>query len=201
MWILEEILEAVYTSYETLPGGREPLPRDDDRRIPLGSIQKARNKGFRVIWILQTGNFGDPKLAAAGPPTDPAQPVQGNSPHYSALARFWVWIWEKDQEAAWNVMVDLLAALRATVYGPNLRPQNFTYPTELDGKNIELGSLCIVDLEIAVPLPRDGTVAAEELAIATAETNVKLRNDLSGLETDPPPAADIELVIVENDGT
>src|SRR6478736_150894 len=122
MWILEAIIEDIYAAYEKLPGGRDPLPRDDAGRIPLGSIQKTRNQGYRVIWLLQTGNFGDPKLAAAGPPPSADAPPEQPSPHYQALARFWVWIWEKDQEAAWNVMVDLLAAMRASVYGPNLGP-------------------------------------------------------------------------------
>jgi hypothetical protein len=197
-WILESILEDIYSSYESLPGGRAPLPRDDDGRIPIGSIQKFRNQSHRVAWILQTFNFGDPKLAAAGPPTDPAAPAPGQSPHYQALVRFWVWIWQKDQETAWNVMVDLLAAMRASVYGPNLGPQNGQFPTEIDGHDMELGSLCILDVTISVPMPRDGTVPGPQLEIGSLETDVKLRGDLGGLETTPPPAADIELVIVDN---
>lgn len=199
MWILESILEEVYVAYEQLPGGRMPLPRDDNGRIPLGSIQKTRNQSYRVIWLLQTGNFGDPKLGASGPPPSATAPPEQPSPHYQALCRFWVWIWESDQESAWNVMVDLLAAMRLTVYGPNLGPQNFTFPTELDGKNLELGSLCVVDVTISVPIPRDGTVPAEEVAIETFVGDVRTRGDLLGLETDPVPAADFDLVVVTND--
>lgn len=196
MWIVEAILESVYTAYEQLPGGREPLPRDERGRIPLGSKHKFRNAPYRVVWILQTGNFSPPTQAASAPPADASSPPEQPTPHYQALCRFWCWIWECDQEAAWNVMEDLLAALRATVYGPNLGPQNFTYPAELDGKEIEDGALCVLDVTISVPMKRDGTVPVEEVAIGDLTTDVKLRNDLLGLETDPVPGADIEFVIV-----
>jgi hypothetical protein len=199
MWILESILEEVYTAYEALPGGRTPLPRDDHGRIPMGSKEKARNQDYRVIWMLQTGNFGSATLAGAGPPPGPDAPPEQATPHYQALARFWVWIWECDQEAAWNVMVDLLAAMRATVYGPNLGPQNFTYPSELDGHDLERGSLCVLDVTISVPIPRDGSVPGEEVTIETIVGDVRTRGDLLGLETDPVPAPDFDLVVVTND--
>ncbi len=199
MWILEQIIEDIYSSYEQLPGGRDPLPRDDCGRIPLGSIQKTRNQSYRVIWLLQTGTFGDPKLAAAGPAPSPDAPPEQPSPHYQALCRFWVWIWQDSQESAWNTMVDLLAAMRATVYGPNLGPLNFSYPTELDGKNIELGSLCVLDVTISVPIPRDGTVAGEQVTVENITGDVRTRGDLLALETDPVPAPDFDLVVVTND--
>lgn len=198
MWILEAILEDVYTAYENLPGGRCPLLRTDDGRIPIGSLQKWRNQSYRVAWILQTFNFGDSKLSASAPPADASSPAEQPSPHYQALARFWVWIWQKDQETTWNVMVDLLAAMRSAVYGPNLGPQNGTYPTELDGHDMDAGSLCILDVTISVPIPRDGTVPIEEVTIASATSDMRARNDLNGLETDPVPEADLDLVIVTN---
>jgi hypothetical protein len=198
MWILEQIIEDIYASYEALPGGRDPLPRDEEGRIPLGAVHKTRNRSYRVIWMLQTGNFGAPSLSASAPPADSKAPPEQPSPHYQALARFWVWIWQDSQESAWNVMVDLLAAMRATVYGTNLGPQNFTFPTELDGDNITLGSLCVLDVTISVPIPRDGTVPVEEVTVGSASTDLKTRGDLLGLETDPVPAADLDLVIVTN---
>ena len=196
MWILEAILEDVYTAYENLPGGRCPLLRDDNGRIPIGSIQKWRNQSYRVAWILQTFNFGDPKLSASAPPADASSPPEQASPHYQALARFWVWIWQKDQQTAWNVMVDLLAAMRAAVYGPNLGPQNGTFPTELDGHDMEAGSLCILDVTISVPIPRDGTVPVDEVQIASTTTDLKTRIDLHGLDTDPVPAPDLDFTII-----
>ncbi len=174
---------------------------DTKGRVPLGSIQKTRNADFRVIWLLQTGNFGDAKLAASAPPPSEDAPPEQPTPHYQALARFWVWIWEADQEAAWTVMVDLLAAMRVSVYGPNLGPQNFTFPTELDGKNLERGALCVLDVTISVPIPRDGSVPVEETVLAKAVGNVRTREDLNALETDPVPAPDFDLVIVTNDET
>lgn len=200
VWVLEQIVSDIYDAYEVLPGGRDPIKRGDDGKPLFGNIEKARNADApRVIWVLQGGNFGDPKLAAAGPPPSADAPAEGSSPHYQALARFNVWIWQVDNETCWNVMVDLLAAMRATVYGTNLGPQNFQCPSEVDPTgDAERGVVFILDVVISVPIPRDGTVAVEEVAINTATTDVKLRNDLLALETDPVPGADIELVIVTN---
>jgi hypothetical protein len=196
-WILETIISEIYDSYEALPGGREPIRRGDDGEPLLGNIEKARNADCpRVIWVCQGGNFGDPKLAASAAPVDPTAPAAGSSPHYQALARFWVWIWQVDLETCWNVMVDLIAATRATVYGPNMGPQNFQCPTEIEGREMHRGALIVLDMVLSVPIPRDGTVAVEEVVIATTTTDVKLRNDLLALETDPVPDADIEIVIV-----
>lgn len=196
-WVLETIIGEIYDAYEALPGGREPIKRGDANEPLLGNLHKARNADCpRVIWVCQGGNFGDKKLSAAGPPVDATSPPEGASPHYQALARFWVWIWQVDLETCWNVMVDLLAATRATVYGPNMGPQNFQCPTEIEGREMHRGELIVLDLVISVPIPRDGTVPVEEVVIDTTTSDVKLRNDLLGLETSPVPGADIELVIV-----
>lgn len=201
-WIVRQIITEIHAAYVALPGGRVPLSKDDDGNPEIGDIQKCRNADVgRTIWLMQTGNFGSPTLAASAPPVNANTPQEGQSPHYQALSRFWVWIWQDTQELAWNVMVDLLAAMRATIYGPNLGPQNFTFPTEIEGRDSQKGSLCILDVTISIPMPRDGTVPVEQLTIGSTETSVKWRNDLDGLETSPPPAADIELVIVDNDGT
>lgn len=198
-WIVERIISEIHAAYIDLPGRREPLSKDETGKPEIGNIHKARSSDTgRVIWVMQTGNFGDAKLSAGAPPVSADAPAQGSSPHYQALVRFWVWIWQDSQELAWNVMVDLLAAMRATVYGPNLGPQNFTFPTELEGRDTWKGSLCILDVVISIPMPRDGTVPIEEVEIGSATTDVRFRGDLNALETDPPPDQDIEFVIVTN---
>lgn len=198
VWVLEQIVSDIYNAYEVLPGGRDPIPRGPDLKPLFGNIEKFRNSDVpRVVWVLQTGNFGDPKLAASAPPADPKAPPEQPSPHFQALARFNVWIWQVDNETCWNVMVDLLAAMRATVYGTNLGPQNFSFPTEIEpGGDAEKGAVIILDVVISVPIPRDGTVPVEEVVIATATTDLKTRVDLLGLTTDPVPAPDLDLTII-----
>lgn len=200
-WIVRQIIAEIHAAYVTLPGGRVPLSKDDNGDPEIGDIQKCRNADVgRTIWLMQTGNFGSPTLAATAPPPDDNAPPEQPAPHYQALARFWVWIWQDTQELAWNVMADLLAAMRASVYGPNLGPQNFTFPTELQGRDIEKGSLCVLDVTISIPMPRDGTVPAEEVAIESFVGNVRTRGDLNALEPGPPaPAPDFDLVVVTND--
>jgi hypothetical protein len=199
-WILESIIGEIYEAYRLLPGGRESLPVDEQGKPLLGNIEKARNADApRVIWVLQGGNFGDAKLAASAPaPSDDAPPEQP-TPHYQALARFWVWIWQVDKETCWNVMVDLLAAMRSTIYGPNLGPQNFQCPTEVEGRDMQRGDLIVLDVVLSVPIPRDGTVPVEEVAIKRFDGNVRTRADLLGLESVPTPAPDLDLVVVTND--
>jgi hypothetical protein len=200
VWIVKQIIGEIHAAYVALPTGRPPLSVDENGDPEVGNIHKARNADTgRVIWVMQTGNFGDPKLAASAPPADENAPPEQPTPHYQALCRFWVWIWQDTQEACWNIMVDLLAAMRATVYGPNLGPQNFTFPTELEGRDMDKGALCVLDVVISVPMPRDGTVPGEEVTIETIEGDVRTRGDLLGLETDPVPAPDFDLVIVTND--
>jgi hypothetical protein len=200
-WIVETIIGEIHASYVALPGGRTPLSVDDNNKPEIGNIHKARNADTgRTIWVMQTGNFGSPTLATSAAPADPNAPPEQPAPHWQALTRFWVWIWQDTQELAWNVMVDLLAAMRATVYGPNLGPQNFTFPTEIEGRDMEKGSLCVLDVTISIPMPIVGTVPVEEVAIESFIGNVRTRGDLNALEPGPPaPAPDFDLVIVTND--
>lgn len=192
-FVLEDIIEDIYEAYEALPGGRDPLPRDEHGKPICGNKEKARNASFRVIWMLQGGTFDTNKLI-------PIQPKEGDpdGPNYAALCSYWVWIWQDTNEACWKVMVDLLAAARATIYGPRLGALNFTVPTEIDGHELTLGALFVLNITLAVPIPIEGSVATDTATIAGFETAVKLRNDLNGLETDPVPEPDIELVIVTN---
>lgn len=201
VWIVKQIITGIHAGYVALPGGRAPLSVDENGDPEVGNIQKARNADTgRVIWVMQTGNFGSPTLATAAAPASSTAPPEQPTPHYQALARFWVWIWQDTQEAAWNVMVDLLAAMRATVYGPNLGPQNFTFPTELEGRDMEKGALCVLDVVISIPMPMVGTVPVEEVTIGTYVGNVRTRGDLNALDPGPPtPAPDFDLVIVTND--
>ncbi len=200
VWIVKQIIAEIHAAYVALPTGRPSLSVDENGDPEIGSIHKARNADTgRTIWVMQTGNFGSPTLAASGPPASADAPPEQPTPHYQALTRFWVFIWQDTQELAWNIMADLLAAMRATVHGPNLGPQNFTFPTELDGRDMEKGSACVLDVVLSIPMPRDGTVPAEEVAIETITGSVRTRGDLLGLETSPVPAPDFDLVIVTND--
>lgn len=200
-WIVETIIGEIHAAYVALPGGRAPLSVDENGKPEIGDIQKARNADVgRVIWVMQTGNFGSPTLASSAAPADPNAPPEQPAPHYQALTRFWVWIWQEDQEHAWNVMVDLLAAMRVTVYGPNLGPQNFTFPTELQGRDTWKGSCCVVDVTISIPMPLVGTVPLEEVGIESFVGDVRTRGDLNALQPGPPaPAPDFDLVVVTND--
>jgi hypothetical protein len=195
-FILETIISEIYDAYEVLPGGRDPLPRDEDGKPICGNVEKARNASYRVIWVLQGGSFGSPKLGPAAPQPGEETPEAGTPPHYDALCNYWVWIWQKQNADCWNVMVDLLAAMRATVYGTRLGALNFQVPTETEGRDTELGALFVLNVTLAVPMPRDGTVPVEETSIDGFITDVKWRADLNGLDTNPVPAPDIELVIV-----
>lgn len=211
VWIVKRIITEIHAAYVALPSGRPPLSVDENGDPEIGDIHKGRNADTgRVIWVMQTGNFAPASLAASGPspsqtnlPADAVQaPPEQPTPHYQALARFWVWIWQDTQELAWNVMADLLAAMRATVYGPNLGPQNFTFPTELEGRDTWKGSCCVLDVTISIPMPRDGTVLVDETTLASTVGNVRTRADLLALEPGPPtPAPDFNLVIVTNDET
>lgn len=96
-------------------------------------------------------------------------------------------------------MVDLLAAIRLTVYGPNMGPQNFQCPTEIEGRHQDRGEVIVLDVVLSVPIPRDGTVPIEEVAITTIVGSERTRGDLLGLETSPAPAADFDLVVITND--
>ncbi len=186
-FVLETIIGEIHDNYATLPGGRERP------EALLGNLERAKNADCpRIVWTLQGGNFGSARLAASAPAVDAKAPPEGASPHYQAEARFWVWIWQVDLETCWNVMVDLLAAIRLTVYGPNMGPQNFQCPTEIEGRHQDRGEVIVLDVVLSVPIPRDGTVPGEEVVITTLTTDVKERDLIDGVNPD------IELVIVTN---
>lgn len=187
MFVLESIISAIHDSYATLNGGRT---RPD---VLLGNLERAKNADCpRIVWTLQGGNFGSSRLAAAAPPVSATAPPAGSSPHYQAEARFWVWIWQVDLETCWNVMVDLLAAIRLTVYGPNMGPQNFQCPTEIEGRHQDRGEVIVLDVVLSVPIPKDGTVPGTETEITSLTTDVKERDLIDGVNPY------IELVIVTN---
>lgn len=167
MWILEQIISEICDAYDVLPGGREPLPRTDDgRNAPLlGNLEKFKNRGHRVVWTLTSGSFG--AATKIGGPEGTA---------FLAVATFQVWIWQCDLEKCWTVMVDLLAAIRTTVYGPNMGALNFQAPTETDGKHAHDGELLTFAVNIAVPIPLIGSVPEELVPLEAHESLVTQDN-------------------------
>ncbi len=163
MWILEQIISEICDAYEALPGGREPLPRTEDDRPLLGNLEKFENKGYRVVWTLTAGSFGAATKVGG---TDGAI--------YQAIATFQVWIWQRDLETAWDMMVDLLAAIRATAYGPNMGPQNFLAPTETEGRHAHDGELLTLSVNIAVPIPGEGSIPVTTVELQSHESNISM---------------------------
>ncbi len=189
-FILQTIVGEIYTAYEALPGGREPLSRDDEGLPMFGNLEKARNSSVgKVVWMLQGGTTGDALTGG----------TEENPTKDSALARFSVWMWSRDLQSGWDRMIDLLAAIKQTQYARGLRPlQTFTVPTELEGRHLHLGELYMLDVILNVPIPAQGSVPLTLVTIESLSTDVKLRTDVLALETDPVPAPDIEFVIVTN---
>lgn len=163
-FILQTIVSEIYAAYEALPGGREPLSRDDKGLPQFGNLEKAKHAAVgKTVWMLQTGNFGSPKLL--GTPEAPAS--------YEALVRFLVWMWVPSLEEGWNKMVDLIAACRSTVYAPNLGLQNFQIPTELEGRVLHAGTeVYVLDLTLSVPIPADGSVPPTLVPLESHESLV-----------------------------
>lgn len=175
-FILETIIGEIHDFYAALPGGRERP------EVLLGNSEKARNaEPPRIVWVLQGGQFGDSTLSG-GPDGAMAQ----------AIARFQVWIWQADLQACWDVMADLMAAVRKSVYGPNAAFQSFTAPTETQGRDTHLGEVFVLELSISVPIKTEGTVALEEVEIESHEATVTADDgDEVAFETvivDGPPA-------------
>jgi hypothetical protein len=184
MFILEEIIGAIYDSYETLPGGREPIGRDESRRPFMGNLDVAAHGAPpRVVWTLTNGSFGDSKLNG-GP----------EGAHYQALATFAISIWQKDLETCWAVMVDLLAAMRSTVYGPNLGAQNFIATTEREGRHDHDGELLVLTVVLSVPIPIVGTVPETQVELASHESNISLGNEAAVLDDS---YVEIETVVID----
>lgn len=165
MWVLEQIISEICTAYEQLPGGRQPLPKTDDERPLLGNLEKFKNDHHRVIWTLTGGSF-DKATKIGGP----------EGTHYLAVCTFQVWIWQPTLELCWAVMVDLLAAIRTTIYGPNMGALNFQAPTETEGRHQHDGELLTFSVNIAVPVPIVGSVPVTTVPLETHQSNVTLDN-------------------------
>ena len=166
-WILETVIGEIHTAYAALPGGRAPLLGTTESGGPLlGNLEKAHHAELgRVVWTLQTGTF-DPAKVSGG--------VEGTM--YEALANFQIWIWQADLETCWNVMCDLLAAMRQTIYGPNLGAQTFASPTEVAGREMHHGELMLLNVSLSVPIRTVGTVPDEEVTLEAHESTVTADN-------------------------
>lgn len=170
-FILQTIVSEIYDAYEALPGGREPLSRDRQGRPQFGNLEKARNAEVgKTVWMLQTGTFGSPLLNG----------TEESPKSYDALARFLVWMWVPDLQTGWDRMVDLIAAIRGTVYGPNLGLQGFTIPTELEGRVLHAGTeVYVLDLTLSVPIPAVGSVPTTLVQIESHESLVTADNGIA----------------------
>lgn len=174
-FVLHDIVENIYTAYETLPGGRQPLSRDENGLPQFGNLEKARHAAVgKTVWMTQMGTFGSPLLNATVVKNADGVPTGETEPNaYDALVRFIVWMWVPSLEVGWNQMVDLIAAIRNTVYGPNLGLQNFTIPTELEGRELHAGTeLFLLDLQISVPIPAAGSVPLTQVPLESHESTV-----------------------------
>lgn len=175
-FILESIIEEIHAAYEALPGGRPPLSRNERGKPCMGNLDKAHHgPHFRVVWMLQGGTF------------NPAKVSQGeNGAAYEAACRFLVWIWQEDLESCWAMMVDLLAAMRATVYGINLGAQVFLAPTETEGREMHSGEVFVLDVTLSVPVPLVGSVPTTTVILETHQSLVSADNgELVGGEYQP----------------
>ncbi len=161
MWVLEQMIDDICRAYETLPGGRDPLPRTDDDRPPMGNLAKFENKPYRVIWTLTGGSFG--KAQGVGGP---------DGAIYDAIATFQVWIWNESLEACWNLMHDLIAVIKASSYGPNTGPLNFQAPTETEGRHMHNGELMTFSVNLAVPLASVGSAPDTLVELESHEATI-----------------------------
>lgn len=165
-FILESIVEEIQAAYVVLPGGREPIATNETGKPCFGNLDKAHHAPYpRVIWQLQGGTFNPAKITSGE-----------NAAAYESACRFLVWIWQKDLETCWAVMVDLLAAMRNTVYGINLGAQNFLAPTETEGREMHLGEVFVLDVTLSVPIPLVGSVPIETVTLLTHESLVTTDN-------------------------
>jgi hypothetical protein len=183
MFILEQIISEIYDAYQVLPGGRDPIGRDESGRPLMGNLDTNSNGAYpRVVWTLTQGTFGDSRLIG-GP----------DGASHSALATYAIAIWQKDLETCWTVMVDLLAAMRNTVFGPNLGAQNFIAPTETEGRHEHSGELLILTVTLSVPIPLGGTVKVDEATLESHESTISLGNEAAVLDDS---YVEIETVVV-----
>lgn len=138
----------------------------------LGNVEKARNSDTpRIVWTLTGGQFG-PSTKIGGPDAALAQ----------ALPSFFIWLWFDELENCWNAMSNMLAAIRRTVYGPNMVLVKFDVPTQIEGRTMDKGQVIVLTVALSIPLRVDGTLCASEVELQTHATNVTLESNLS----DPP---------------
>ncbi len=169
-FILQTIVSEIYDAYEALPGGREPLSRDERGRPQFGNLEKAKHAAVgKTVWMLQTGTFGSPLLNG----------TEESPKSYDALVRFLIWMWVPDLQTGWDRMVDLIAAIRATIYGPNLGLQGFTIPTEVEGRVLHAGTeVFVLDLTLSVPIPEVGSAPTTLVTIESHESTITEDNGI-----------------------
>lgn len=164
-FVCEDIIKAVHQSYADLTG--------ETICVELGNLEKAKNSDTpRIVWTLTGGQFGA-STKIGGPDAVLAQ----------ALVSFYVWFWFDELEDCWNAMSNMLAAIRRTVYGPNMGLLKFDVPTQIEGRHMEKGQVIVLTVQLSVPLRIDGTIEAIEVQLETHQSTVTLESDLS----DPPP--------------
>ncbi len=170
-FILEEVVGEIQTKYATITGDAA-LP------VKLGNLEKALKHDVpSVVWTLIGGNF------------KPSTEIGGvEAAHTQANATFAVWFWFEDLEKTWNAMVNMLAAIRATAYGPNADFQNLQCPSEVDGHVLDRGEAFILSVGLSVPMFLHGTQQQTEVTLEAHEASVTTQPAIG----DPPT----ELVIV-----
>jgi hypothetical protein len=162
-FILHDIVSEIYDAYELLPGGRDPIRRDEYGLPMFGNLEKAKHGSpGKIVWMLQGGNFGSPVLA--GTEESPAKDA--------ALCRFLVWIWSTTLETGWNEMCDIIAAIKRTIHGRGLGLLAFTVPTELEGRHLHCGELYVLDVTLNVPIPSEGSVPLTLTILESHESTV-----------------------------
>lgn len=154
MFVLEQIIRDISVAYTALT--------DLDVVVELGNLDKAKNAETpRIVWTLTGGQFGTSQLIG-GTHAVMAQ----------ALASYWVWFWFDDLETCWNAMSNMLAAIRRTVYGPNLGLLKFDCPTEVEGRHMDKGAVIVLTVTLSVPLPVDGTFPSPEVELTSHQSTV-----------------------------
>ena len=166
-FVLEQIVNEIHVEYSALT--------DTNICAEFGNLEKAKHADSpRIVWTLTGGTFG----ASTKIGTNDAALAQ-------ALPSFWVWLWFDDLQQCWEAMANLIAAIRRTVYGPNMGIVKFDCPTEIEGRHMEKGEVIVLTVQLSVPLRVDGTKVAEMFEFTAHESTVTME---SGLEE--PPADD-----------
>jgi hypothetical protein len=169
-FVIEQIVQEIHVEYSTLT--------DTSICAEFGNLAKAKNADTpRIVWTLTGGQFGA-STKAGGPDGVMAQ----------ALASFWVWLWFDDLEQCWNAMSNMLAAIRRTVYGPNMGLLKFDCPTEIEGRHMDKGEVIVLTVTLSVPMRTDGTQLAQEVELQSHESTVTLESDIN-----TPPDDDHEI--------